>query len=95
MTYIVDGENPERPVVDTYLEDENRNPAYCREDLVKHVEEGEFEGDAFTVGTPNLYEQLYFKLTEGRAMDVTAEMAREVISVIETAHANNPMSLKF
>ena len=95
MTYIVDGENPERPVIDTFLEDENRNPAYCREDLIKHTEEGDFIGDAFTVGTPALYEQLYFKLTEGRPMDVTAEMAAEVISVIETAHANNPMSVEF
>ena len=95
MTYIVDGENPERPVIEASLEDENRNPAYCREDLIKHTEEGDFEGDAFTVGTPKLYEQLYYKLTEGRAMDVTAEMAAEVISVIETAHAQNPMSVKF
>ena len=95
MTYIVDGENPERPVVETFLEDENRNPAYCRENLIKHVESGEFIGDAFTVGTPTLYEQLYFKLTEGRAMDVTAEMAAEVISVIETAHSQNPLPVKF
>ena len=95
MTYIVDGENPERPVIDTFLEDENRNPAYCRENLIKHTEEGDFIGDAFTVGTPALYEELYFKLTEGRPMSVTAEMAAEVISVIETAHAGNPMSVKF
>ena len=95
MTYIVDGENPERPVIEASLEDENRNPAYCREDLKKHVESGDFVGDAFTVGTPALYEQLYYKLTEGREMDVTAKMAAEVISVIETAHANNPLPVKF
>ena len=95
MTYIVDGENPERPVVPTFLEDADRNPAYCREDLKKHVEEGDFAGDAFSIGTPALYEQLYFKLTEGRPMDVTAEMAADVISVIETVHAHNPMPVKF
>ncbi len=95
MTYVVDGENPERPVIPTFLEDENRNPAYCREDLVKHVEEGDFEGDAFSIGTPALYEQLYYKLTEGREMDITPEMAAEVISVIETVHAHNPLPLKF
>ena len=95
MTYVVDGENPERPVIPTFLEDENRNPSYCREDLVKHVEEGDFEGDAFSVGTPALYEQLYYKLTEGREMDITPEMAAEVISVIETVHAHNPLPLKF
>ena len=95
MTYIVDGENPERPVIEASLEDENRNPAYCREDLIKHVEEGDFPGDAFSLGTPSLYEHLYYKLTEGREMPVTAEMAREVISVIETVHAHNPMPVKY
>lgn len=95
MTYIADGENPERPVIEGFLEDADRNPAYCREDLVKHVESGDFPGDAFTVGTPTLYEQLYYKLVENRPMDVTARMAAEVISVIETAHAQNPMSVKF
>lgn len=95
MTYIVDGENPERPVIETFLEDEDRNPAYCREDLIKHTEEGDFPGDAFTVGTPALYKELYFKLTEGKPMSVTPEMAREVVSVIETAHAENPLPKRF
>lgn len=92
MTYIVDGENPERPVIESFLEDENRNPAYCFEQLIKHVEEGDFPGDAFSIGTPSLYEELYYKITEGRAMTVTPEMAAEVISVIETAHRDNPLT---
>ena len=95
MTYIVDGENPERPVTEHFLEDENKNPAYCSEQLVKHVEEGDFPGDAFSVGTPKLYEELYYKLTENRPMSVTPEMAAEVISVIETVHAENPMPVKY
>ena len=95
MTYIVDGENPDRPVIETFLEDENRNPAYCREDLIKHTEEGDFPGDAFSVGTPALYKELYFKLTEHKPMSVTPEMAREVVSVIETAHKENPMPRRF
>jgi predicted dehydrogenase len=95
MTYIIDGENPERPVIETSLEDENRNPAYCSEQLIKHTEEGDFPGDAFSVGTPALYKELYFKLTEGRPMSVTPEMAREIISVIETAHRENPLERRF
>jgi predicted dehydrogenase len=95
MTYIVDGENPERPVIETFLEDGDRNPAYCREDLIKHTEEGDFPGDAFTVGTPALYKELYFKLTEGKPMSVTPEMAREIVSVIETAHTENPLPKRF
>ncbi len=95
MTYIVDGENPERPVIDTFLQNEEGNPIYCKENLIKHVEEGTFNGTAFDVGTADLYKQLYYKITEGRAMDVTAEMASEIISVIETAHSENPMPVKF
>jgi len=95
MTYIVDGENPERPVIEEFLQDENGNPIYCSEKLIKHVESEKFSGTAFDVGTASLYEQLYFKITEGRPMTVTPEMAAAVISVIETVHANNPLSLKY
>ena len=95
MTYIVDGENEERPVVETFLCNAEGRPIYCSEKLVKHTEEGEFNGTAFDVGTAKLYEQLYFKITEGRPMTVTPEMAAAVISVIETAHAQNPMPVKY
>lgn len=47
MKYVVDGENPERPVILESLEDENRNPAYCSEDLKTHEEEGDFGFDFF------------------------------------------------
>ena len=95
MTYIVDGENPERPVVETFLKDENGKPVYCSENLIKHVESGEFDGTAFNVGTATLYEQLYYKITEGKPMDVTPEMASDIIGIIEQAHAENPMDIKF
>lgn len=95
MTYIVPGENPERPVQETFLQDENHTPKYCSEKLIKHTEEGEFNGNAFNVGTASLYEQLFFAITEGRPMTVTPEMAARIISVIETVHAQNPLPLKF
>ncbi len=95
MTYIIDGENPERPVVEEFLKNEEGNPVYCSEKLQKHVEGEEFKGTAFDVGTAKLYEQLYYKITEGREMTVTAEMAAAVISVIEEVHAANPLPLKF
>ena len=95
MTYIKDGENPPRPVVEGFLQNENGDPIYCSEALVKHTEEGDFSGDAFDIGTETLYRQLYYKLTEGSPMDVTPEMAAQIVSVIETAHAMNPMPLKF
>ena len=95
MTYIQDGENPERPVVETFLKDDNGNPIYCSEKLIKHEESGTFDGDAFNTGTASLYEQLYRAITEGKPMDVTPEMAMGVIGVIETAHAQNPMPVLY
>ena len=95
MTYIVDGENVERPVVETFLATASGDPIYCGETLVKHVESGHFDGTAFDVGTRKLYEQIYYYLTEGKPMTVTADMAADVISVIETVHAQNPLPLKY
>ena len=95
MTYIVDGENPERPVCETFIHDDNGNPIYCSEKLVKHIEADSFNGTAFDVGTATLYEQLYYKITEGRPMTVTPEMAAAIISVIEETHAANPLPIKF
>ena len=95
MTYIQDGENPERPVVETFLKDDAGNPMYCVEKLVKHTDAENFVGSAFDVGTATLYEQLYYKITEGREMTVTAQMAAAIISVIEEVHAANPLPLKY
>ena len=95
MTYIVDGENPERPVQETFLEDADHNPIYCSETLIKHTEQGTFDGTAFDTGTANLYEELYFAITEGKPMQVTPKIASQIINVIETVHAQNPLPIKF
>ena len=95
MVYIKDGENPERPVIETFLKNENGEPVYCSEKLMKHTESKKFNGSAFDVGTASLYKQLYYKITEGKQMSVTPEMAADIISVIETVHASNPLPLKY
>ena len=95
MVYVVDGENPERPVVEASLKGEQGEPIYCSETLIKHEEKGEFQGDAFNVGTATLYHQLYEALVNGTKMDVTPEMAARIISVAETVHAENPLPLKY
>ena len=95
MVYITDGENPDRPVVETFLADETGEPIYCSEKLIKHEEEGEIKGTAFDVGSATLYKQLYYAITEGKEMEVTPEIARAVINIIEQAHAKNPLPLKF
>jgi predicted dehydrogenase len=95
MTYIVDEENPPRPVQERFLENENHDPIYCSEQLQKHTESGTFNGTAFDVGTATLYEQLYYAITEGKPMDVTPQMAAQIIGVIETVHAHSPLPLKY
>lgn len=95
MTYIIPGENPEQLLQEHFLQDENHTPLYCSEKLITHKEEGKFQGDAFNTGTAMLYKQLYFAITEGRPMTVTPEMAAQIVGVIETAHAQNPLPVKF
>lgn len=95
MKYIVEGENPDRPVQRGFLADAEGYPIYCREQLITHEEEGKFDGTAFDVGTESLYRMLHKNLTEGTPLTVTPEQAAKVINVIETVHAQNPLPVKF
>lgn len=96
MKYIVDGENPERPVVRESLKDAEGYPIYCSEKLITHEEEGTFEGTAFDVGTESVYRMLHKKLTEGAELTmIVPEHAAKIINVIETLHAQNPLPVKF
>lgn len=93
--YIVPGENPPRPVVESFLANEKGDPVYCGEKLITHEEKGHYIGTAFDVGTKLLYEDLYYAITEGREMYVTAEKAAAIIGVIETLHAENLLPVKY
>lgn len=95
MKYIVEGENPERPVIRGFLQNEEGYPLYCSEKLITHEEEGTFNGTAFDVGTESIYRMLYKTLTEGAPLTVKPEHVAKIISVIETVHAQNPLPLKF
>lgn len=95
MKYIVDGENPERPVIFNSLSDENGLPAYCSEKLVTHEESGDFVGSAFDIAVKDFYNMVYMKITEGTPMSITPEMAAQIISVIEECHAENPLVLRY
>lgn len=94
-TYIVDGENPERPVIEHFLEDECGNPLYCSEQLIKHTESGSFDGTAFDIGTARIYEDMYYKITENRPLRVTPEMSAAIVGVIESVVAATPLPVKF
>ena len=95
MKYIVDGENPARPVQENFIHDDNWRPIYCGEKLNVHEESGKYEGTAFDVGTRAIYESVYRAITEGAPLPVTCEMAAQVIDVIDTVHAQNPLPIKY
>lgn len=95
IKYIVDGENPPRPVIHTSLKKDNGNPAYCSEKLIIHEESGTFKGTAFDSAVKSFYDMLYDTLTEGAELKVTPEMAKRIIGIIEKAHADNPLPVKY
>ncbi|WP_251205790.1 Gfo/Idh/MocA family protein [Acetatifactor aquisgranensis] len=95
MKYLVKGENQNRPVIEESLKDEEGFPIYCQEDLKTHQEEGSFSGTAFDAGTKGLYENLYEALTKGTPLAVTCAHAAKIIQVIECAHAQNPLEVKY
>ncbi len=95
MKYILDGENPERPVVFGALKDENGMPAYCSEKLVMHEESGKFDGSPFTTAVSSFYEMLRDTLKTGAPLKVKAETAARVIGIIEKVHADNPLPVRY
>jgi len=95
MKYICDGENPPQPVQKESLRNEEGLPIYCSEKLITHEESGTFGGSAFNVAVCNFYQMVHARLTEGVPMSVTPEMAAQVIRVIETVHAENPLPVKY
>ncbi|MBQ8552521.1 MAG: Gfo/Idh/MocA family oxidoreductase [Clostridia bacterium] len=95
MKYIVDGENPERPVIWEPLEKEDGTPSYCGETLITHVEEGKIGGSAFDVAVVDFYHMLYDTLTTGAPLLVPIENIAKIVQVIEKVHADNPMPVKY
>ncbi|MBR1975143.1 MAG: Gfo/Idh/MocA family oxidoreductase [Clostridia bacterium] len=93
--YLAEGKNPPKALIEESLKDADGNPAYCGETLVWEERKGDIEGNAFTVGAPAIYEEIYYNLTEGKPMTTSPEMARKIIEIIETAHAQNPLEMKF
>lgn len=95
MTYIVDGENPERPVIIESLKNDEGLPAYCGEQLIKHTEEGDFTGSSFDVAVKDFYAMLYRSIVDGVPMEISPEKVAQIINVIEKVHADNPLPVKF
>ncbi len=94
-TYIVDGENPERPVIEETLRGEDGTPKYCSEKLEKHVVEEEIVGSVFDASVAKIYENIYYAVTEEKELIVKPENIAHLIGVIEAIHAENPLPLKY
>lgn len=47
------------------------------------------------MGTAAVYENAYYAITENAELKMSLKQAEMVISVIETAHAENPLPVKF
>lgn len=93
--YIADGENEPKPVVENTLKDANGDPIFCAENLKTHEFEGKYEGTAFNLAVADFYANLYYALKGEQQLIITPQMACEIIRIIERAHADNPLPLKY
>jgi predicted dehydrogenase len=84
-----------KPVTLKPLMDEEFRPLYCSEKLPIIEEKGKFSGSSFDSAVKEYYEMLYATIMEGKPLEISPEMASEVIRVIEICHAQNPLPVKF
>ena len=91
IKYLVPGENPEQPLIKVPLKDANGMPTYPSEKLQFHEETVENPRYPWDESARRFYEMVYNKITADVPMTVTPEMAAQIIQIIETAHAQNPL----
>lgn len=91
IKYLVPGENPEQPLIKEPLKDANGLPTYPSEKLQFHEETVENPRYPWDESARRFYEMVYNKITADIPMTVTPEMAAQIIQIIETAHAQNPL----
>lgn len=92
--YVEDGANPERQVSLKFMQNEDGTPAFCGEQLVT-VEEHETFDNLFMIYSDNFYRMLYKHMCLWNPLIVKPEHAAQVISIIETVHAQNPLPVKY
>jgi len=86
---------PEREVIRDSLYDANGNPAYCWEKLEWTEDEGDVVGSSFDIGVEKFYTMVYDRIFNGKPMEITPQMASEVIRVIENCHTLNPLPVRY
>ena len=92
--YFDPAKAPEQKQILTPLFTAQRTPAYCGEKLEWIEEEIEVKGDAFTVAVQEYYDMIYANLTEGAPMQVNPCQVLKQLKVIDTVHAQNPLSVR-
>ena len=96
VKYIDDpAKYPDHPVVRSFMADETGEPVYCSEKYTFIEESGDIKGSSFDVGTCTFYRMMYATLKEGKPLQITPEHAALAISIIERAHAENPLPVKY
>ena len=95
MKYFDPSKVEARPVIREPLSDEKGMPIYCKEKLDIIEENGEISGTQFDVAVREFYEMLYDTIVNGKPLEVKAEYGAEIVRVIETCHAMNPLPVMF
>lgn len=91
LIYITPGEFEPKAVIAEPLSDENGNPAYCSEKLIRHEKEEDIVGTSFDLAVKSYYDAAYDSITAGAPYLVEPRDAALVIRAIEKCHADNPL----
>ena len=70
-------------------------PSYCTDTIQWHEFCEELGGTAFDVGTAGLYADVYAHLVHGKPLKVRLEQVLQQIRIIELAHAQNPLPVRY
>lgn len=81
--------------LETLVDEDGVSPSYCKDNLIWHEQSEDVEGNCFDVAVKNLYENIYGHLVNGEPLKVKNERVALQIKIIELAHAQNPMPVKF
>lgn len=92
--YFVPETAPEQHQIMDPLFTPERTPAYCGEKLEWIEEVVPVKGDAFTDAVLEYYDMIYAHLTEGKPMQIVPEQVLKQLKVIDTVHAQNPLSVR-
>ena len=92
--YLEDGANPELPVSSKFIQKEDGTPSYCSENLVT-VEDHDTYDTTPNLSSIRFYRMLYKHMCLWNPLTVKPEYAAQVVGIIETVHAQNPLPVKF